>query len=266
LESFGNTDGVLTWRLGTLARDRPVREVVLFAFDRSADGVARRLDGARRQFETSAPLPSAPAGERAMPEVWIGNATTDFALQGPAFFRWDWTKRQGLRGPRGGQLSQFTWYIHYRDRDGERRAGTPHSDKSTPEGLRIVEPVRKLTDTQAAAVLETADGKLRVRVRAIMGDGSVAAVEFLVTNLQAEPLTDVRLTAYANLEAAHDESNDYSCLDRRTVGLLVYDPPTGTCAVMTGLGRPATPTAATSTSSATTASRTMSPRCSTTAG
>jgi len=116
----------------------------------------------------------------------------------------------------------------------------PHFDNRTPENVRIAEPVRGLSQTEAMGVVETADGKLRVRVRAVMGDGPGVGVEFLITNLGTEPLSDVRLTAYANIESAHDETNDFSFLDQRTGGLLVYDPPTGTCAVMAGLRPPAT--------------------------
>jgi hypothetical protein len=205
-------------------------------------------------------------------EAWIENVTTDFVLHGPAFYRWDWTKRQSLRSACGGQLSQFTWYVHYHDAAGEHRAGVPvkkcgigfqpvmfssgfdrleayfttffhslglpHFDNGSPENVRVVEPMRNLSQTEAMGVVETADGKLRLRVRTVMGDGPGVAVEFLITNLGTEPLSELRLTTYANIESAHDEANDFSFLDARTGGLLVYDPPTGTCVVMDGLRPP----------------------------
>ncbi len=236
LESAGNTDGVLTWRVGTVEQGKPAREVVLFAFDHSPDGVVKHLETARRQF-AKMPAPATAAHAPAAPKVWIENGTTDFALEGPCFFRWR-VERQALRCARGGQLSQFTWYVHYRDAAGEHRAGTPHDGDSTPENLRIVEPVRSLSPKEAIGVVETADKRLRIRVRAATGEGPVVAVEFLLASTQAEPLQDVRLTAYANLESDHDEGNDFSFLDRRTGGLLVYDPATKMCAVMAGLNPP----------------------------
>jgi len=237
LDSAGNTDGVLTWRLGALTQGKSAREVVLFAFDSSPEAVAKRLEAARKQFAT---LPEPPAVRKpGAPKVWIRNDATDFALEETGYFRWR-NERQALAGSHGGQLSQFTWYVHYQDAAGGHRAGTPHVDPSTPENLRIVEPVRPLGETEAVAVIATADGKLHIRVRAAMGSGPAVAVEFLLTNAGAEPLSDVTLTSYANLESAHTHEGDYSVLDARSGGLLVCDPPTGICCVMAGLGRPAT--------------------------
>ena len=236
LESVGNTDGVLTWRLGVLEKGKTARHIVLFAFDESHGKLVRRLDAARRHFGTL-PVPATASGDAAQP-VWLGNEATDFALEGTGFFRWR-MKRQALRCPRGGQLSQFTWYVHYRDGDGPHRAGTPHVGDSTPENLRVVEPVRLLGKTQAVGLMETADGKLRIRVRAVLGDGPVVAVEFLLANTGRQQIRDVRLTAYANIEAAHTHAGDHSVLDRRTAGLLVVDPATGLCVAMAGLGPPA---------------------------
>jgi len=240
LESAGNVDGVLTWRLGTIAKEKPARKVVLFAYDGSPEAVLKRIEAARRQFAESRPAARPPSAAAAAAKVWIQNGTTDFALEGPCFFRWDVQGRQALRSGRGGQLSQFTWYAHYQDRRGSHRAGTPHYPESIPENLRVVEPVRTLGEREMAGAVETADGQLRVGVRAAMGEGPVVAVEFTLAGLTAEPLTDVRLTTYANLESAHDEGNDYSFLDRRTAGLLVFDPGTQTCAVMAGLDPPST--------------------------
>jgi hypothetical protein len=50
LQSAGNTDGVLTWRLGSLAKGQWAREVVLFAFANSPDAAAQQVEAARRQF------------------------------------------------------------------------------------------------------------------------------------------------------------------------------------------------------------------------
>ncbi len=241
LESAGNTDGVLTWRLGTLEPGKSAREVVLFAFGNSAEEVVERLDAARAQFaKPMAPPTPSSAGAAASEHVWIKNEVTDFALQGTGFFRWDVGGRQSLACSHGGQISQFTYYVHYRDQAGEHRAGTPHIEASTPENLRIVEPLRPADKAECAGVMETGDRELRIVIRAAMGSGNAAAVEFLLTNRHTESLADVRLSAYANIEAAHTHGQDLSFLDARTAGLLLYDPPTQMYVAMAGLGRPAT--------------------------
>lgn len=231
-ESIGNTDGLLTWRLGELASGQSAREVVLFVYGKSAADVASLLRQARAQFARM-PEPPAGAGGKAEATVWIRNGVTDFALQGPGHFFWEGV-RQGLTGVRGGQLSRFGYYVHYDD----RRAGTPISGDRAPENLRVVEPLRAAGEGQARVVVETGDGRLRLRLRAAMGEGAMVAVEFTAENLGKEPLHDVRLTAYSNLEAAHDPENDYSTLDSLTGALLVVDSPTGACAAMAGLGAP----------------------------
>ncbi len=234
ISSQGNTDGLLTWRIGTLEPGQSNRQVVLFAFDDSHDKVAKRLESARRQM---AALPEPPRADGPAPAtVWIRNETTDFALSGPGHFFWE-GQRQALGSPQGGQLSRFGYYLHYHDGT-QRRAGTP-IDAKRLENLRVVEPIRAIGEDRAVGTVETADKKLRLRIRAVMGDGPVVGVEFVVTNTSDGPLSDVRLSAYANLESAHSHPNDYSVLDGLTGGLLVVDPPTGTCLVMAGLNRPA---------------------------
>ena len=239
LASMGNTDGVLTWRIGALEPGGSARKVVLFVFADSLDELLERLEAARRHFGEPAADRSGVEGTRSQGRVWIQNDATDFALEGTGYFRWTRAKRQALRCSRGGQLSQFTYYVHYRDGAGSHRAGTPHIGESTPENLRIVEPIRALSRTEAAGVMETADGRLRLRIRAMMGRGNMAAVEFALENLHAEPLAEVRLSTYANIESAHSHGDDYSFLDARTGGLVVADPATGMCVVMAGLDRPA---------------------------
>ncbi len=240
IEAMGNTDGVLTWRLGTLAAGESAREIVLFAYADSHAELCAVVEKARAAF---AALPGAEAldfGPSASiePPVWIANGVTDFALGWTGFFRWDLTQRQALACARGGQLSQFTYFVHFWDDEGRHRAGTPQYDASAPENLRVVEPVRALSGTEAAGLFETGDGKLRIRVRALMGEGAVAAVEFVLASRHDRPLVDVRLSLYANMEAAHTHEGDYSCLDARTAGLLVCDPPTGIHTVMTGVRPP----------------------------
>ena len=237
LSSAGNTDGVLTWRLGDLEPGASAREVVLFVFGPSRTEVAESLKAARARFADLPDPPALPKDAKPAPTVWIGNDATDFALQGPAHFFWE-GGRQSLTGKAGGQLSRFGWYVHYGD-GAPRRAGTPINNRAT-ENLRGVAPAVAVAPDQAVATVETADGALRVRVRAVMGAGSVAAVEFVLTSAGAKPLADVRLTAYANLEANHDHENDYSALDPATAALLTVDLVTDVCVAMAGLRAPAT--------------------------
>ncbi|MHC4404956.1 MAG: TolB family protein, partial [Planctomycetota bacterium] len=234
-ESMGNTDGVLVWQIGTLPPGQTAREVVLFAFDDSHEKVLKRLSAARRQFAESPEPVSASPADPAPEVVWIKNDATDFALAGPGHFFWEGL-RQGLTGPHGGQLSRFGYYVHYHD-GARRRAGTPINNR-TLENLRVVAPVRPAGPREAIGETETADGKLKIGIRAMLGDGPVAAVEIRLTNQSDAPLSSVRLSAYANLESAHTHEDDYSVLESRTGGVLVVDPYSGVCLVMAGLNRP----------------------------
>ena len=148
-------------------------------------------------------------------------------------------QRQSLACTPGGQLSQFAWFVHYDDADGSHRAGTLNDGEPESENLRVVEPVRAVSDQEAMGEVETSDGKLRVRVRALLGAGNEVAVEFVLSNRHAAALRNLRLSAYANIEAAHTHAGDYSVLDARTSGLLVLDPPTGMTVLMAGLNPPA---------------------------
>jgi len=238
LSSTGNADGHLTWRVGTLEPGRSDRRVVLFAFGPSYAEAAKVLNQARQEFAN--PREPPPRGDaRPQPTVWIKNAVTDFALEGPGHFFWE-GGRQSLTGPQGGQLSRFGWYVHYND-GAPRRAGTPIGRRgdAAAENVRIVEPIIAVAADQAVGTMATADGAIKVRLRAAMARGAAVAVEFVLTNTGARPLADVTLTAYANLEAAHTHENDYSTLDAGAAGLVLVDPPTGVCTIMAGLDQPA---------------------------
>ena len=236
LSSTGNVDGCLTWRLGDIEAGQSARTVVLFGFENSHAKLTELLAQARRQFATP-PEPPAAGGPNPPATVWLRNAATDFALQAPGCFFWEGGK-QSLAFSGGGQLSRFGYYLHYHD-GAPRRAGTPITDRNSLENLRVMEPVRAVGGSQAVARLETTDQKLRLRVRAILGEGTVTAVEFQIVNQGAAALRDVRLTAYANLEAAHDYENDFSTLDSRAAALLVVDPRTEMCLAMAGINPPA---------------------------
>jgi hypothetical protein len=237
LESVGNADGVLTWQCQTLEPGKSAREVVFFVFDQSPETAAARLSAARAQFAEPSKSPPLALATSAAPSAWITNGATDFALEGACLFRWR-MQRQSLACAQGGQLSQFAWYVHYEDASGSHRAGTINDGEPETENLRLVESVRTVGEREAVGIVETTDGKLRLRVRTLLGAGSEVAVEFALSNQHAAPLRNLRLSAYANIEAAHTHENDYSVLDARTGGLLVLDPPTGMAVIMAGLNPP----------------------------
>ncbi|MHC4282915.1 MAG: HzsA-related protein [Planctomycetota bacterium] len=236
LESLGNTDGILTWHLYSLEPGDSAQETVIFAYTRSRKKLLPLLESARRDFVAkSEPLPNA-SDTNANKVVWIKNGVTDLALEANGSFFWE-GKRQALTCERGGQLSRFGYYIHYND-GADKRAGTSITQQRALENLRILEPVRKLSQTQARGLLETKDKKLQLRIRPIMGKGPTAGIEFILTNKSQTVLRDLQLSVYCNLESAHDHSNDYSILDSEIGGLLVVDSPTGFCVAMSGVRRP----------------------------
>lgn len=230
-EAAGNTDGVLTWALGTIRPGETARQVVLFVFDSSYDDLAARLPEVRAQFR-QLPPPGNPT-ETADRTVWIANEATDFALEAPGSFFWE-GGRQSLRSEAGGQLSRLGYYLHYNGVS----AGTSITQQGEVENLRVNEPVRLAGFQTMAGAAQTADGLLRVGSRAALGGGGEVGLEFLLTNTSQKPLEDVRLSVYANIEAAHTHEGDYAVLDARTEGFLTVDPATRACVVMAGLGAP----------------------------
>ncbi len=241
-DSAGNVDGALTWTLGAIEPGSEARAVVLFAFDSSYAKLRQRVDRARRSFAKLPGVPALPAeASPRRPVVWLDNKVTDFALEPAGGFNWERHRRQCLRGPRGGQLSQFAWAVHYRPGAGRapvRHAGPTVTGRATGEWPRVVRPVHRLPRGGALGESETPDGVLGIRIRAVIGAGSEAAIEFVLTNRGPRKLGDVRLSTYANLEANHDHENDYAALDRGLGGWVALDPQTGVCAAMTGLTPP----------------------------
>ena len=243
LAATGNTDGLLTWRLGELAPGQSKAEVVLFAFDASHEKLKALVAEARREF-ASLPDPGQPTGP-SEPVVWLKSEATDFALEPTGAFFWEGWHRQALAcgvpraGERpGGQLSRLAYYLHYDDGQ-PRRAGIPIASGPKSEGLRVVEPARPFGPRDAIAAVETEDGALRLRIRARMGSGAVVGCQFAVANAGGKPLRDVRLTVYANLESLHSHEDDFSTLDQVLGGVLVADPSRFMVA-MVGLEPPAT--------------------------
>jgi len=233
---MGNTDAVLTWHLGSLEPGQSHRRTAIFAYADSRDKLLQLLQRARRDCRN---LPDAPATIQQTTggkTVWITNAATDFALDPASSYFWE-GKRQALTCNKGGQLSRFGYYLRY-NAGAAKYAGTPINSQGALENLNIVHPARPIGKTKAKAVLQTLDKRLRIDVRAVMADGEVAAVEFVLTNINSAKIEDVSLSVYANLEAAHSHQDDYSILDSEIGGALVLDPPSGFCVAMVGLNRP----------------------------
>ena len=238
LYSAGNVDGVLTWALGDIAPGQAAAETVILAWGESEERLGEVVAEARGAATAVAAEAAPTVGGEEEARVWLENGVTDFGLEGAGLFRWR-MERQALGGPHGGQLSQFTWYVHYTDDAGEKQVGIQHIGDSLPEGMRVVEGLRKLGDRQARVDLETLDGMLGIEVTAALADGPWAALRVRLDNRGQEALGNVRLSVYANLEAAHTHEGDLSILDRRLGGLVVVDPPTGVHVAMVGLAEPA---------------------------
>lgn len=233
--STGNTDGVLTWNLGAIEPGGTAREVVFFALGDMGKDIQAAVTEARREFSVS--LPGAAVPEKPGPEIaWIGNKATDFALESAGCFFWEKT-RQSLKCGSGGQLSRFGYAIHCRQLLGGR-AATSITKSNAIENLQVVYPVTAVSPTTAIGTLKTMDDKLRIQLRAMVGSGAWAGVEFILTNVSQESLKGVSLSAYANVEADHTHQNDYCQLDATTQGLLTLDPATEACVVMCGLRKP----------------------------
>jgi len=237
VESLGNTDGVLTWHLGTLEAGASKREAVIFAYAESHDALMALVAEARRQCEALPDAPEAPSGAETPDMVWVRNEVTDFALDKNGAFFWE-GRRQALACPQGGQLSRFGYYLRY-DEVERQGAGTPIGRQGALENLRVIEPVRAVNDRVATGVVETADQRLQLRLRAVSGKGTVALVDFCVANVTDRVVDGVELSVYANIEAAHTHENNYSILDSELAGVLVVDPPSGTCVAMAGWHAPA---------------------------
>ncbi|MGQ9732867.1 MAG: HzsA-related protein [Candidatus Zipacnadales bacterium] len=230
-ESIGNVDGVLTWSLGSLAPGETTSETVLFTFASSYDELTARLPSVRQQFIS---FPNVGSITPSAGRIWITGKTTDFALDPAGTFYWE-GDRQALGCTYGGQLSRLGYYVHYNT----QRAGTAIQNPMEVENLRVTHPIAPVGGNAVQGLVETADGWLRIRIRAMVSDGPDVALQFVFTNTAEASVADLRLTVYANPEAAHTYEGDYCLLDRRTAGLLAVDPETKLCLLMAGLREPA---------------------------
>ncbi len=190
IDSVGNADGALTWRLGALEPGESAREVVLFVDGDTYESVSDGLEQARSAWsKTIGKSPLAQGSKTEEPPksaVWIANDATDFALEDAGYFLWE-GNRQALICPAGGQLSRFGYYVHYK-RGTDRHAGTSRAGKGKLRNLKVVQPIRARGENELDGTVETADGALRIVIHAAMGTGPVAGVEFVFTNIGSRPL------------------------------------------------------------------------------
>lgn len=241
IDSVGNADGALTWRLGALEPGESVREVVLFAdgdtYESVSDGLRKARSAWAKTIGKASPTQDSRTEESPKSAVWIANDATDFALEEAGYFLWE-GNRQTLTCPAGGQLSRFGYYVHY-ERGTVKHAGTSITEKGKLRNLKVVQPIRALGENELGGTVETADGALRIVIHAAMGAGSVAGAEFVFTNIGSKPLGNVDFSVYANIESNHTHADDYGVLDRTTGSLIAYDLQTHRCAAMAGISRPA---------------------------
>lgn len=235
MESIGNVDGVVTWNLGDIPAGESRSRTAIVAWDADLGALVSRLQRARGEADLSAD--GKPATKQAGDVVWISSGVTDFALNDAGSFYWE-GRSQALACPAGGQLSRFGYFAHYTAGE-PRRAGTIISAGNRAEdNLRVAAPAEALSETRLRCRTESADGLLAITIDAAAGPESLVRVRFTLANRSDRKLDDVKLTVYANLESAHTHDGDYSTLDRRTGGLLVVDPASRLCAVLTGLEVP----------------------------
>ena len=168
LESTGNTDGVLTWNLGTLKPGRSMKKTVIFAYADSRNKLVALLEQARNDLKDFSDSPRITSETNSPGVVWIRNAATDFALGASGSFFWE-GKRQALTCAHGGQLSRFGYYVRYNDGE-SKLAGTSINKEGVLENLRIIQPSRLLGNTPAIAELENIDKRLRLGIHAMMGN------------------------------------------------------------------------------------------------
>ena len=142
LDALGNTDGVLTWRLGRLDPGASVTEWVLFACSGTHEELVRILESARAHLPDRRDSPDVPIREDVPAVAWIRNEATNLALHPDGSFFWEGVG-QALESDRGGQLSRFSYRVRYDDGT-PRDAGARVTRKDALDNLRILEPVQKI--------------------------------------------------------------------------------------------------------------------------
>ncbi len=240
LESAGNTDGVLTWRLGDLAPGGTVSETVFLLSDDSYEHVADMLNHIRENQSTH-PEKSNSLGKKASQasvqgNSWLETTETSFALGSSGAFFWEGDK-QSLFCNNGGQLSRLGYFIHYGP-NRSKHAGTSIHQNGQLQNLHIIQPVQADGSEQLTGMLETDDGWLRIVIQADIQPGPVVRIGFCIVNTGSKTVENVYLSVYTNLESNHTHDDDYSILDRSTEALVVSDLATGHVVCLAGLHTP----------------------------
>lgn len=257
-QSAGNTDGLLTWRLGDLAAGQSARMTVLMVHGPDRSDAVTRLDGARAALRPG--WSDSWANDVAQPpdagdkDVWIRNAATDFALAPDGAFFWEsgsvqslhragsakpigeeWTPPAPDARKSGGQLSRLSFYLHYSQDGSRKHAGIKITDSPRLDGIKVVRPASRLASDRALCVLETVDGMLRLDIRSALGEGPVVAQEYVVTNAGSTSLSDARLSVYVNFEADQSHDDDQSVLDPEPAALVTVDPRSKVVCLLAGV-------------------------------
>jgi hypothetical protein len=146
----------------------------------------------------------------------------DITLDENGAFNWEDTRQQCLHTSAGGCLSQHGYYLHYHvaGANAPSRAGTPIIDQKPLENLT------RIAYTPERAELRTEDNALTIEVD--RGDGELT---YRIRNVGKQPVNDLQLSVYANLEAGHTESDDNGWLDIKRNALVVTDSSGASCAL-----------------------------------
>jgi len=245
LDFCGRVDGFLTWNIAAIEPGDSAKETVIFAYADTRDELIALLDRTRSELPGLDTRSSTPAQESTGQIAWIENSHTNLALESCGAFSSS-GKSKALKSEQGGQLREFGYLIHYNGAQPSRAGTVMRSNRSRRivirkgqlENLRIVEPVRLISKTEAAASLETTDGRIRLTVRSVMGSGAAGAIKFVLSNMSSERLNDVRLSVYSNIDAAGSKSDNYGILDSELGGMLVIDQNKKAFVAMAGVNRP----------------------------
>lgn len=260
--SGGNVDGLLTWSFPRLEAGTSASQVVFWLHASSPDAAAQRLaelrrgHAAGRELREQRIVPGVASGTGADKDVWLRNAHTDFALAPDGAFFWEDGGRQALSRPvagrsigkewtppapsaetRAGQLSRVSFYLRHKDSE-ERLAGIRIEGQPRHDGIQVVAPTRANSDDSAVTTLATANGRLRLEIRTTLGNTASVTQEYVLTNASKEPITDLRLSVYANFEADHSHEDDVAALDPKIEGFSVVDAASGWTCVLAGLTPP----------------------------
>lgn len=260
--SRGNVDGFLTWKLPRVEPGGSVRQVVFWLHAASREDAASALKELRKESEgsrdarTNAPRRAPAAGDEDAKDTWMRNDVIDFAVAPDGAFFWEAGGRQSLSRPgagrqvgkewtppaspivdRIGQLSRLSYYLHYDDGE-PRHVGVRIDGEPRHDGLKTVARTHRVSDRRCETTLATLDDRLRIEIHTTLGDGASVAQEYVVFNAGNRPIGNLRLSVYANFEAAQTHEDDFGHLDPHLEGLVATDSAVDAVCVLAGLTSP----------------------------